>query len=198
MPESDFIKRLEKYTEIGKIDARDKHYSAEIEPFLLEVAGDLSKKYAAKPLYPHVSNFRTHILFRLGPHKKTTHRASVAVSFEDDYIDTGFDLTHALGDGQNLRDLIREKTEEIAFEILKLHNYWIYIPNAGITKATPIESISLVKLKKALLKYDPQVMRECYFKIKKDYEGDTMTRKQLVEVFVEERKTFEFLLKGVI
>ena len=109
MPESDFLKRLEKYTAIGKKQARDKHYGAEIEPFLLDVATDLSKKFAAKQLYPHVSNFRTHISFRLGPHKKTTHRASVSVRFGDDYIDSGFNLTHALGDGRYLRDLIREK-----------------------------------------------------------------------------------------
>lgn len=195
MPEPDFLQRFEKFIAISKREDLDKRYNTEIEPFLLEVAGDLSQQYAAKKLYPHVSRFfSTYILFRLGLHKKTTHRASAAVSFSEEAINTGFDLTHALGDAHRLRDMIREKTDEIAFEILKLHQYWLYIPNAGITKTTPIESISLVKLKKILLKYDPKVMRESYFRIMKEYDGDTMTTKQLVKVFGKELKTFEFLL----
>src|SRR5687767_10349375 len=100
MSEPDFLKRFQEYIALAQKDDLKKKYNADIEPFLREVANVLLQKYAAEKLYPHFSNFRTHISFRLGLDKKMTHRASAAVSFGDDYIESGFDLTHALGDAQ--------------------------------------------------------------------------------------------------
>lgn len=145
-----------------------------------------------------MSNFRTHVRFRLGPHKKMTHRASVGVSFGDDYIIQGFDLTHSLGDAHLLRSVFRKKTDEIANEILKFENYRLWLPNAGITESTPIYSFTLPKLKKALLKYDPVVMRHCYFHISTDYASSTMSKKQLINVFDQEHKNFTFLLNVIL
>lgn len=197
MPEPDFLKRYANYMEFERKEDREKQYTANIEPFLREVADELSIKFANEMLYPHISNFRTHISFRLGPDKKMTHRASVGVIFGDDYVDSGFDLTHALGDAHQLRRLFREKIDEKATEILKLQDYWLFAPNAGITNATPIDSFTLPKLKKILLKYNPKVMRECYFRIRSDYTTPTMSKKQLVNVLVQERKTFSFLLDEI-
>lgn len=198
MSEPDFLKLWAAYTAIGQKDARNKQYATEIAPFLVEVADELSQQFASQKLYPHISNFRTHILFRLGPHKKTTHRASVAVSFNDDCVEYGLDLTHALGDAYYLRDLFREKTDEIAQQILKLKEYWLWMPNAGITEVTDIDEFDLTEMKKLLLKYDPKAMRECYFMIKREYKGETMSKEEMVKVFVEERKRFGWLLDGIV
>jgi len=197
MPDQDFLQRFSNYIKFARREDREKQYAGNIEPFLREVADELSVKYANENLYPHISNFQTHISFRLGPDKKMTHRASVAVGFGDDYVNRGFDLTHALGDARQLRRLFRKNTDEIANEILKLENYWLWMPNAGITETTPIYTFTLTKLKKALLKYNPNVMRECYFYIKRPYATSTMSKKQLVSVFVKEHKTFTFLLNGI-
>jgi 5-methylcytosine-specific restriction endonuclease McrA len=198
MPEPDFLKRFTNYIKYPRKEDREKQYTQNIEPFLREVSDELSIKYAKENLYPHISNFRTHVLFRLGPDKKMTHRASAAVSFGDGYVDRGFDLTHALGDAHLLRNLFREKTNEIAEQVLKLQDYWLWMPNAGITKATPVDSFTLQKLKKTLLKYDPKVMRECYIHIRSDYTSSTMSKKQLLNVLVQERNRFAFLLDEIL
>jgi 5-methylcytosine-specific restriction endonuclease McrA len=198
MPEPDFIKRFTNYIQIARKEDREKQYITNVEPFLQEVADELSVKYANQKLYPHISNFRTHVLLRLGPDKKMTHRASIGVLFSDDYVNSGFDLTHALGDAHQLRMLFREKTNEIANEILKLQDHSLWMPNAGITQFTPISNLSLLKLKRTLLRYDPEAMRECYIHIKRDYTARTLSKKQLVNVFVKDRNRFAFLLDEIL
>jgi 5-methylcytosine-specific restriction endonuclease McrA len=197
MPEPDFLKRFANYIQLTRKEDREKQYTGNIEPFLRDVADELSIKYANEKLYAHISNFRTHVMLRLGPDKKMTHRASVGVHFGDDYVNKGFDLTHALGDAQQLRSMFRKKGDEIANEILKFQDYWLWMPNAGITEATPINSFTLPKLKNTLLKYNPKAMRECYFHIKSDYDTPTMSKKQLINVFAQEHKNFAFLLNVI-
>ncbi|MES1250142.1 MAG: HNH endonuclease [Chitinophaga rupis] len=198
MAETNFIKLFQNYVQIAGKEDRKKKYATAIEPFLQEVADELSIRFANQNLYPHISNFRTHISFRLGPDKKMTHRASVGVIFSDNYVDRGFDLTHALGDAQKLRTLFQEKTDEIANEIIKLQHHSLWMPNGGLTEHTPIASLTLVEIKRALLKYDPKVMRECYIRIVKDYTNSTLSKRQLVNVFVQDRNTFAFLMDWIL
>jgi 5-methylcytosine-specific restriction endonuclease McrA len=198
MPEPDFLKRFANYIQLSRKEDLVKQYAAEIEPFLHDVVEELSIKYASEELYPHISNFRTHLMLRLGPHKKMTHRASIAVSFGDDYVVRGFDLTHALGDAHQLRNMFQKNTDDVANEILKFQDYRLWMPNAGITESIPIYTFTLPRLKKILLKYNPKAMRECYFHIKSDYASSTMSKKQLVNVFTQEHKKFAFLLNEIL
>ncbi|MCS3802266.1 HNH endonuclease [Niastella sp. OAS944] len=198
MTETDFLKRFASYIQLSRKEDLAKQYTANIEPFLRDVADELSVKYATEKLYPHISNFRTHVTFRLGPDKKMTHRASVGVSFGNDYVTQGFHLTHALSDAHLLRSVFRKKTDEIATGILKFQDYTLWLPNAGITESTPIYSFTLPKLKRVLLKYDPIVMRDCYFHISTDYASSTMSKKQLIDVFELEHKNFAFLLNIIL
>jgi len=197
MKELDFIELHKSFIAIAGKEERNKNYTTHIEPFLSAASDILSKKYADKPFYPHISKFSTHFLFRLGLDKKQTHRASLALRFGDDHIDRGFDLTHALGDAHRLRILFQEKTDEIAARILKLQDYWLWMPNAGLSKSVSIDSLDLQSLKKYLLKYDPKVMRECYCWIDRDYDETTMTLGQLIDVFDQEYETFGFLMDSI-
>ena len=197
MGKSDFIELLKPFIALAGKEERNKYYTAHIEPFLDAASDILSKKYVDKPLYPHISKFSTHILFRLGLDKKQTHRASIGLGLGDDYINQGFDLTHALGDAHRLRTLFQERTAEMADAILRLQEYWIWMPNAGLQESVSIDSLNLQSLKKCLLKYDPKVMRECYCWIKRDYDEPTMTLERLIDVFEQEYETFGFLMDGI-
>jgi hypothetical protein len=197
MKELDFIELHKSFIAIAGKEERNKNYTTHIEPFLSAASDILSKKYADKPFYPHISKFSTHFLFRLGLDNKQTHRASLALRFGDDHIDRGFDLTHALGDAHRLRILFQEKTDEIAARILKLQDYWLWMPNAGLSKAVSIDSLDLQGLKEYLLKYDPKVMRECYCWIDRDYDETTMTLGQFINVFDQEYETFGFLMDSI-
>ena len=45
--------------------------------------------------------------------------------------------------------------------------------------------------------YQPKIMRDCYFRIGRDYAKDTISKKEIMDIFKKELETFNFLLEGI-
>ncbi len=182
----------------GKENKRQ-YYTTTILPLLDNVAKILNSKYNSTGLYAHISYFQSgpHALFRLGLDRKQSHRASVAVMIGENFIDSGFDLTHALQDAEAMQSVIKIKPDEIASSLLKLTDYSIYVPNTGIDEFIAIPNLNLKGMKLLLMHYQPNLMRECYFKVGHTHSSLTMTESDLVSLLEEELRTFSFLLDEI-
>lgn len=94
----DFAEHFKKLIEIRGKENKRQYYTNTVLLLLNSVSLELENKYANKKLFPHISYFQggPHVLFRLGLEKEKSHRASIGVSFYEDRIESGFDLTHSL------------------------------------------------------------------------------------------------------
>ena len=163
---------------------------------LEEVQTELYQMFKDKGLYPHISYFGHHYLLRLGTDRKHTQRASVAVTFNSDgRVYFGFDLTHSLIEGQILSKEFQKNTKFYAKQITRLRDYEILIPNTGIWFSLPIGGIEEKGIAMLLSAYSPKAMKDCYLIITRDYEGEILSREDIIENLCVEVEVFEFLLK---
>ena len=197
--EIDFIEHFEVLTALEGRERKRQYYTDNILWFLQEVSELLDAKYNVKGLYTHISYFISgpHVMFRLGLDKKQSHRASVTISFQEDLITIGFDITHALPDANKLVEMIKSNSNKIAKKILTLKDYYILVPNSGISQDIYIYALNLKGINLILENYQPKIMRDCYFRIGRDYAKDTMSKKEIMDIFKKELETFNFLLEGI-
>ena len=96
------------------------------------------------------------------------------MAFEEE-IWYGFDLTHALKDAQKIAKAISDpKTCQSFIEkTLQLEEYSIWIPNTGISQRIFINYLNEKGLNLLLSNYQPEKMRDCYFRINTYYDEDT-------------------------
>lgn len=140
----DLLTAHQQYLNIENKKSKKQYYTQNILPVLEEVQTELHQMFKDKRLYPHISYFsqNDHYLLRLGTDKRHTHRASVAVTFNNDgRVYFGFDLTHSLSEGQLLSKEFQKNTKFYAKRITRLSDYEILIPNTGIWFALPIRGI---------------------------------------------------------
>ena len=175
------------------------YYTDNILWFLQEVSELLDAKYNVKGLYTHISYFQggPNVMFRLGIDKKQSHRASVDISFQEDLIVSGFDITHALPDANKLVKMIKSDPKQLTKKILSLKDYYIHVPNIGIGDNISIDTLNLKGINLILENYHPKLFCDCYFRIGRVYEKNTMTKKDILDVFRVELRTFYFLLEGI-
>ena len=197
--EIDFYKHFEKLTALEGRERKRQYYTDNILWFLQEVSELLDAKYNVKGLYTHISYFISgpNVMFRLGIDKKQSHRACVDISFQKKLIVSGFDITHALPDANKLVEMIKSNSKQLEKKILSLKDYYIYAPNIGIGDNIYIDTLNLKGIKLILENYKPILMRDCYFKISRDYEKGTMSKKDIMDIFKKELETFNFLLEGI-
>lgn len=193
--ELDFKEHFQKLVELEGKENKRQYYTNTILPLLQNVAKALNDKYNSKGLFAHISYFQSgpHALLRLGVDKKQSHRASIAISFGDKWIESGFDLTHALKDATKLKEVFRLKSDEIASKLLALKDYSIYIPNSGINEIIALERLNLKGLKLLITNYDPQINKDCYFIVMRNYDKRVLTEKYMIDIFETEYSIFSFL-----
>lgn len=197
--ELDFAEHFKKLITIEGKESKRQYYTDTVLPLLNVVSLELGKKYADKGLYPHISYFQSgpHVLFRLGLDKDKPHRAAIAISFYENFIESGFDLTHSLKDAEKLRLAFKEKADEIASKLLSLKDYSIYMPNVGIEGHIPFEIMDLKGIKLFLDNYNPTINKECYIDISRQYDNSSITKDELITLFDREYNNFGFLLDEI-
>ncbi len=197
--ELDFKEHFKKLVGLEGKESKRQYYTNTILPLLQNVAKALNDKYNSKGLYAHISYFQSgpHALLRLGVDNKQSHRVSIAISFGENWIDSGFDLTHALQDATKLKEVIKIKPDEIASKLLSLKDYSIYIPNSGIKEFIALENINLKGLKLLITSYDPQINKDCYFLVMRNYDKKVWTEKYMIDLFETEYNTFSFLFDEI-
>lgn len=193
----DFIEHFEKINTIEGKENKRQYYTNSILPLLNEVAEELRTKYAEKKLYPHISYFNGHVLFRLGLDKNKSHRASIAITIGKGYIISGFDLTHSLIDAKKLEIAFKENSDDIASKLLSYKEYLLHIPNSGIRIYIPIHRMELKGIKLLLENYNPKLSKDCYIDITKEYEGTELHKDDLINLFDIEYKNFSFLFDEI-
>jgi hypothetical protein len=194
----DLLTAHQQYLDTENKKAKKQYYTLNILPVLEEVQTELYQMFKDKGLYPHISYFshNDHYLLRLGTDRKHTHRASVAVTFNiDGIVYFGFDLTHSLIEGQILSKEFQKNTKFYAKQITRLRDYQILIPNTGIWFPLPIGGIEEKGIAMLLSAYSPKAMKDCYLIITRDYEGEILSREDIIENLCVEVEVFEFLLK---
>ena len=197
--EIDFKEHFKILTALEGRERKRQYYTDNILWFLQEVPELLDAKYIENGLYTHISYFQSgpNVMFRLGLDKKQSHRASVVIAFQEDLITIGFDITHALPDANKLVEMIKSNSNKIAKKILTLKDYYILVPNSGISQDIYIYALNLKGINLILENYQPKIMRDCYFRIGRDYAKDTMSKKEIMDIFIKELETFNFLLEGI-
>jgi hypothetical protein len=133
---------------------------------------------------------------RFGTDKKQSHRASIGCWFSKDFLFYGFDLTDSLQEGK----VIEKKLKNTAFcssfyiNVLKLKDYSIYLPSSGISAYIPIINLNIDGIKLLFSTYKPSKNRDTYFRIMRDYDGDTLSVDKLSDILEKDFKKFKFLL----
>jgi hypothetical protein len=136
-------------------------------------------------------------MVRVGTDKKHTHRASIYLGFGENIVEYGFDLTHSMEEGKLLSVLFRDAqlVAKVTHEILQEKDYGLYIPNTGFLYPMPISGLTSEALCCVLQRYSPTMPQECYFRIIKDYEGETLSVNQAAELLIGEYKRFQFMFE---
>lgn len=188
----DFAEHFKKVATIEGKENKRQYYTNTILPLLNEVTDELRTKYADMKLYPHISYFQSgpHVLFRLGLDKNKSHRAAISVTFIDDEISCGFDLTHSLKDAFSFKSVYDQDSKAMIKHFLSLRGYSIWIPNSGITSSLFIEDLNEKGISVLINNYNPVIKRDCYLRITRLYEKTTLTTTELVMLFDEEYRTF--------
>ena len=55
-----------------------------------------------------------------------------------------------------------------------------------------IDTLNLKGIKLILENYQPKLMRDCYFKISRDYAKKSISKKEIMDIFKSELETFNF------
>ena len=97
---------------------------------------------------------------------------------------SGFDLTHSIDEGRYLSNVLKneEKRKSFIKNTLKLKDYTLFIPNTGISAYIPIESINEKGLGILLNSYNPEKNRDCYFRIDKIHDKETINVEDSVKM----------------
>ena len=193
----DFAVHFKQLTKIDGKENKRQYYTNTILPLLNQVANELNKKYADIKMYSHISYFQggPHVLFRLGLDKEKSHRAAIAVTFIEDIIESGFDITHSIMDAQSFKNSYNLNKDTTIDFLLSLKDYEIWIPNSGIKSTIYIEDINHKGIDLLVNNYNPVLNKDCYLRITKASKKTTLTTQELVMLFDEEYHKFKYLFE---
>ncbi len=183
----------EKFNESETRKARREYYSMSILPLLEKICEKL-KGLESLGFYSHISFWNTWFSIGFGLDKRKSHQASVILAFGEE-IWYGFDLIHALKDAQKIvKVLSNPKTRQSFIEkTLLLEEYSIWLPNTGISESIFIDNLNEKGLNLLLSNYQPEKMRDCYFRIYTYYDEDTLKVDEAVELINSEIKRFNYI-----
>lgn len=191
------------YRHFEKLDTREskrQYYTNHVVPVLERVQSKVEKFFSPHQLYFHTSYFRDnppYYMIRMGTDKKQTHRASIILSFYQDAIVYGFDLTHSLKEGKLLSKLVHDEQTNIQVvqNMERCLDYYVYIPNTGFHIDLPIARLTPSALRMLLMLYEPEKRKDCYFQITKAYEQDSLSVNAAAKILINEYKKFKFFFE---
>lgn len=192
---------IDLYRQFGNLDTREsrrEYYTNAILPVFEGVRLAVEDFFTSYNLYFHTSYFGSnppYYLIRVGPDKKKTHRASIALSFSADAILCGFDLTHSLDEAQLLAKLLQSPkiNAEVVREIGTKEDYDVWIPNTGFLDPIAVASLTPDALSFLLKRYTPQIPKDCYFHVMRSYEKDVLGVSNAAEILMGEYREFKFM-----
>lgn len=195
---SDLIDVYKHFEKLDTRESRREYYTNKILPLLTIVKNKIESFFNNKDLYPHISYFGNktpYYMIRVGTDKKQTHKASIIISFYNDVVDYGFDLTHSLEEGKLLSKLLKDENinVQIVKEILQKKDYYLYIPSTGFRFGIPINGLMPEALKCVLNMYSPEKHKDCYFRINKYYENESLSVDDATEILMKEYEEFKFI-----
>ena len=127
-------------------------------------------------------------MIRIGTDKKSSHRASIGIFFCGESIEYGFDLTHSIKEAKDLANKINHDSNilrDLVKNLLKLEDYYIWIPNTGIFSILWLTDFNEKGLSTYLKSYEPIDDKDCYFKVLKVYESDALSIDKICEILVD-------------
>ena len=190
------IKQIsEEFSKIEKKEAKREYYSKTILPLLNEIGSNMHE-FTEHGLFQHNSYWGKWFTLRFGTDKIKAHRASIELNFSS-VIVIGFDLTHSLNEGTCLSKIFHDKEKRDYFieQTLGFTDYDIHIPNTGINIFIPIKWINRKGLEILLQAYNPKKRSDCYFRIVKNYDKDSITIKDAVNILKDEYSKFKYIFE---
>lgn len=191
--EFDIIAVTKEFYNIKKKEARREYYSIKILPLLEQISKNLKEFHNVK-LYPYITYWGSSYTISLVNDKKKSHRASITINFSES-ITIGFDLTHSLYEGKVLTNVFKDKKKAKKFidNTLSLKDYYLWMPNSGYSSILFIDSFNEKGLNFLLSTYEPKIMKDCYFRILRDYDKSALNIKDTINIFKEEYNKFQYI-----
>ncbi|GAK56150.1 hypothetical protein U27_03112 [Candidatus Vecturithrix granuli] len=193
---ADLIDVYRYFEKLDTPESKRAYYTNHVIPIFERVKQHVEDFFMAHTLYFHTSYFGNtppYYMIRVGTAKKQIHRASIMLGFYQDAIVHGFDLTHSLAEGQLLARLVHDEqmNRQIVEHLLQCPDYRIYIPNTGFDMTLPLGYVSSSALSVLLMLYAPKKMRDCYFRVTKAYEHDSLSVNDAAEILMNDYEKFK-------
>jgi hypothetical protein len=195
---SDLIDLNKAFEDLDTRESKREYYTNHILPELQEINLKIEPFFTQHQLYFHTSYFGNnppYYMIRYGTNIKQSHRASVILSFFQDAVVYGFDLTHSFEEGKHLSKLLlnENRISQITKKIHHAKDYDLYVPNTGFLWSIPITSLTHEALQIVLQRYNPLKNKDCYFRMTREHTEKTLTVDVAANILTEQYKEFKFM-----